>query len=708
MPQLPESSYTLSRLPAGLLFLPLTLMYGLLGLVGSLQAAEPEPSAQPEDSQVLPQTLFPSSQSPAFAAAPSTASPTSPVPATAALPTHSPANPATLASNSAGDVSLTSAPPQQGVFSSPSLPGQSAGLPAMLPAPSLAQVPIAVGTTPTGMPVPWQMAPYASASQPGQLIDAPGVAPAGTWMMVWVPYGVPGTVGAPGTGGQVPYGVPYSSPYGVAYPAWIPSTVPTAIPAGSPSVGSWSPVGAFSAGYPYAGVPWSVPSVSPSPYAYPPYGYPPYAYGVAPTTPGYATPGAYTSPNPALFSSIPVSPAVPNAPQPLSVPTAPTIRPGTVPPPPAQPLSVIPAASQPVPLLPGTQPLAPTAALNPWALPPTMPGPNGQSLQESVQTAASTTATPLVVADTQAPLTRPTLDLQGLYILQNSRSSARARLNGSTFLTPNLMVGGTLDVVTGPDLTNSDGVQITELYLATAIPNAPGLRFRLGQLDLTSYFDRNSFAKDNARDFFNPTFNTNPALIAGANVTASRIGGLVQWAINDDITLSASAFSSAPGLSDFALDGFASEISFRTGNLILRGTYITSKDTEFQGTQDRLNAYGINAEWFIPEADIGFFGRYGRLNNTNTGLAADTYSLGMTALDLFMDNDRLGLAYGRNLSTASVRGLTPDALEVFYDFEVIPNVRIGFTFQQLNQFTESVAGFRIQSGLDLTPSLSLD
>lgn len=328
-------------------------------------------------------------------------------------------------------------------------------------------------------------------------------------------------------------------------------------------------------------------------------------------------------------------------------------------------------------------------------------------IADVAQAAANTTAAPLV-QDPAAPLSDPTFNVQGLYVLQGDRSSARARLNGSAFLTPNILVGGTLDVVTGEDLTSNDGIQVTELYLATALPNAPGLRFRLGQLDLTSYFDRNSFAKDIARDFFNPIFNTNPALLAGANVTASRPAGLVQWSVNDDITLSASAFSSSPNLSDFALDGFAGELSFRTGNLILRGTYLTARDTEFQGTQDRLSAYGLNAELFIPEANLGLFGRYGSLNNTNTGLAADTFSFGLNAFDLFMENDRLGLAYGRNLNTVSVQGRTPDAVEVFYDFEVLPNIRMGFTFQQLNQFTESVAGFRIRSDFDLSPRPSLD
>jgi hypothetical protein len=274
-------------------------------------------------------------------------------------------------------------------------------------------------------------------------------------------------------------------------------------------------------------------------------------------------------------------------------------------------------------------------------------------------------------------------------------------------LTSNLVVGGALDLVTGPDLTSSDGIQLTELYLATAFPGVPGLRFRLGQLDLTSYFDRNSFAKDISRDFFNSAFQTNPALIGSANATASRPAGLVQWAVTDDISLNAAVFSSSSAITDFALDGFAGEVGFRTGDLILRGTFITSRDTGTQGGNGRLDGYGLNAEWFIPQANLGLFGRYGHLNNSN-GPSEDTYSFGVNLLDVFMEDDRLGLGYGRNLSTTVASGQSPDVLEVFYDFEVISNLRLGFTFQQRDQFRESYAGFRIRGDWNLLPGQTLE
>ncbi len=167
-------------------------------------------------------------------------------------------------------------------------------------------------------------------------------------------------------------------------------------------------------------------------------------------------------------------------------------------------------------------------------------------------------------------------------------------------------------------------------------------------------------------------------------------------------------FSSSPDITDFALDGFAGEVDFRTGDLILRGTFVTARDTEFQGTGGRLDSYGLNAEWFIPQANVGLFGRYGYLNNSNTGFSEDIFTVGLNVLDVFMEDDRLGLGYGNNLPTTVANGVSPDVLELFYEFEVIPHLRLSFTFQQRDQFRESYAGFRIRSDWNLLPGQSLE
>jgi len=69
-----------------------------------------------------------------------------------------------------------------------------------------------------------------------------------------------------------------------------------------------------------------------------------------------------------------------------------------------------------------------------------------------------------------------------------------------------------------------------------------------------------------------------------------------------------------------------------------------------------------------------------------------------------MPDDRLGLGYGRQLSNSSLRDdKNPDVIEIFYDVRVLPNLRVGVTFQALNEFSESVAGFRIRTDFDLIP-----
>lgn len=325
---------------------------------------------------------------------------------------------------------------------------------------------------------------------------------------------------------------------------------------------------------------------------------------------------------------------------------------------------------------------------------------------------------------TNPALREPFLRFQGVYVTQGGDTSARARLEGVYPLSPQALVGATLDLTSQGstfDDSRNEGLNINELYLATSVAGIPNLRFVIGQLDLTSYFDRNSFAKDGASQFFNPVFQTNPALAATG--IASRTGLLVNWSATDNIEAKAAIFSSSDKISDFSLDGFAGEIGIRYGNAIIRGTYATDRDSGIRDSfaesfgiarnseatlfgplkDDREEAYGLNAEVFIPNLKLGLFGRYGRYENRDLGKGGDTYVVGGSLLDLFTANDRLGLAYGRALSNDSLRRNNLDVLELYYDFQVLPYLRLGFTVQGRDGFDETVVGVRVRSDFDITP-----
>lgn len=321
------------------------------------------------------------------------------------------------------------------------------------------------------------------------------------------------------------------------------------------------------------------------------------------------------------------------------------------------------------------------------------------------------------------PLREPSATLQGVYVTQGDDTSARARVTGIYPLTPQSLVGGTLDLTSEDnsfDDSRGGGLNINELYFATSLKGLPNLRFIIGQMDLTSYFDRNSFAKDGASHFFNPVFQTNPAL--SSTGIASRPGLLVNWSATDNITAKAAIFSSSEGFDNFSLDGFAGEVGVRYGNAIIRGTYSTAKDAGNRDSfaesfgiarannqfgpleDDRESAYGINAEIFLPKYKLGLFGRYGRYENRDLGEGADTYSLGLSFLDLFAPDDRLGLAYGSALSNDALRqGKQPDVVELFYDVKLLANLRFGLSFQGRDNFDESVFGVRVKSEFDITP-----
>jgi hypothetical protein len=198
----------------------------------------------------------------------------------------------------------------------------------------------------------------------------------------------------------------------------------------------------------------------------------------------------------------------------------------------------------------------------------------------------------------------------------------------------------------------------------------------------------------------------------------------LNWDITDNFQARAAAFSSHRNLGDFAIDAYAGELAFRSGNAIVRGTFASDRDAgrnngfrEIYGlprdngetglrSSDRENSYAINAEYFIPQIKMGVFGRYGRYENTSLDKGGDTYSLGLNFLDLFMQDDRLGFGYGRNLSNNDLRrdsgAKVPDVWELFYDFRLSPLLRAGVTLQARDEFSETIAGFRVKTEFDLT------
>ncbi len=297
----------------------------------------------------------------------------------------------------------------------------------------------------------------------------------------------------------------------------------------------------------------------------------------------------------------------------------------------------------------------------------------------------------------------PTLDVQGVYLNQGD-DAARLRLRGIYPVSPHALFGAIVDLASGTDFqgTEGTGVSLSELYFTGSLPNYSNLRLTAGLMDLTSYFDRNSFAKDSTTHFFHPLFQTNPAL-ASAGI-GSRPGALLNWNITDNIEAKAAVFSSERNLGDFGLNAFASEIGFRVGTGIFRATYATDKDKGrggVFGTQegDRENAFGLNGEYYIPQIKMGMFARYGWLENTDRDKNAETYSFGINFLDMFVKDARLGLgyAYGPDFSK------NDDVWELFYDMRIAKGLRAGITLQERDGFSETIVGFRVKTDIRLYP-----
>ncbi len=539
-------------------------------------------------------------------------------------------------------------------------------------------------------PNPYQQNPYQQ--NPG-VMPNPGYAP--NYSQGYPMQGYAQPQGYVYTMPQAPTYYPQQSPYGYA---------PQPMGYGMPNPGMAYYPQPYAQPQPYPQQPYQ--PYAQQPYGVPNYGMPSYGAPGSYVAPGYAAPG-YAMPN-----------AYPNYAMPAYVS-------------PMQAVTVLPPVAAPVMVrqfapnfsaAPLTQPygmgVAPLYAEAPLRSPVDKEGfliepGKAQQLQNQNRPLFRTTA-----------LTKPSLILQGAYVYQGGDSSARARLQGLYPLSSRVLFGATLDLSTGSfSDTPSSGFNINELYIATSLPEIPNLRFVLGQLDLTSYFDRNSFAKDGTTHFFNPIFQTNPALTETG--IGSRPAALVNWSLTDNIEVKGAAFSSSRSIGDFALNGFAGEVGVRFGNAIIRGTYVTGRADENGGgfkeassiargggrfgvlKGDREESFGVNAEVFIPQLKMGFFGRYGRYNNLDMNEGGDTASVGLSFLDVFARDDRLGLAYGQGLSNdarrVSAGAKRPDALELFYDFKFMPNLRMGFSIQERNSFSEIVAGFRVKTEFDLLP-----
>ncbi len=383
-----------------------------------------------------------------------------------------------------------------------------------------------------------------------------------------------------------------------------------------------------------------------------------------------------------------------------------------------------------------------TAAVAPDRVPeaaPVAPASQGQPLAPTLPAVMPPTLAELTTPSTNPPrpddhtvrragseiLGHPTLKLQGVYKLEGSDSSARARLTGLYPLTPDVLFGAVVDLATGQGFSDSrdSGLSLNELYVAVSPSALPRLRLVGGLMDYTSYFDRNSFAKDGASQFFNQAFQTNPAL--SATGLASRPGLIANWSLTDDFEIKGGVFSSRRNLGSFALDGYVAEADWRIGTLILRGTYLSAKDAGQQSgfaeifpvdrgagnfglaPDDREHAYGFNAEYYVPQLNMGFFGRYGHYSNETLGDGGDTYSFGMTFLDLLRPRDRLGIGYGQQLSNGDLRrqrgDKRPDVLEVYYDMPLLPYLRGAVMVQARDQFSDIVFGFRLRTEIDLIP-----
>ncbi|MEL6247588.1 MAG: hypothetical protein AAFY78_24270 [Cyanobacteria bacterium J06648_16] len=309
------------------------------------------------------------------------------------------------------------------------------------------------------------------------------------------------------------------------------------------------------------------------------------------------------------------------------------------------------------------------------------------------------------------------VELQGATLQNGADNTTSGRATVTYSFNEATFLGGTLEATRGTGLVNLDSdLSLHELYLTRSLIPDSTLTLTAGQLDLTSYFDRNSFAKDGTVHFANPTFQTNPALAAAGLESEPAL--LASWRPTDHLLTKVAVFSSG-GVNNLSPDGVAAEVGWQSGTAIMRLTYVTGRDagdnTSFEEayglaraggalqSTDREHAVGLNAEWFMPESNVGLFARYGLYYHPALDRAAQTYSVGGSVGDVLVPGDRVGVAYGQALSNSRLRDARSDVAELFYDRSIAPGLRVGASLQSTDGFSDTQLGLRVRTNTDLLP-----
>jgi hypothetical protein len=204
---------------------------------------------------------------------------------------------------------------------------------------------------------------------------------------------------------------------------------------------------------------------------------------------------------------------------------------------------------------------------------------------------------------------------------------------------------------------------LREAWVRLQTPDA-GVRFNVGKLDVTHYFDRNFFAEDETRQFLNAALIGNPMLRPPPNGPAASI------------RISQGDWRYAFGVhapDDF--DGDMSGLPYIIGELGHRNLFALKGHYRWWArvgsVQDRRDdvtwGTGISIDQLVAE-NTGVFFRAGLSRSENESLTSHAVSLGVqhTPTWIQRDKDLMGIGYGYQRETDG----REHVLEAYYNLTV--------------------------------------
>jgi hypothetical protein len=212
------------------------------------------------------------------------------------------------------------------------------------------------------------------------------------------------------------------------------------------------------------------------------------------------------------------------------------------------------------------------------------------------------------------------------------------------------------------------------------------LDFYLGKLDLTNYFDRNSFANDETTQFLNAALVNNPMLKQPPN----RVGVTAQWDANRDLSFSLGVQASSDLDEDLLDEPYAIiEIDYHSARFIDGHYRLWARVNKFPENHSRLT-WGVGLsldQLLLPWLGVFVRAGFSQIEGVSRTSYAVSTGVWMHSPLVQRPKDRLGVGYSFQRETAGHEHLGEAYYNLFLTDHLAVIGNVEWIFSGPNQVT---------------------